>query len=90
MSGKPNANQVDELKRYLEVMNEAADRVARIKPELEQKKADLEAEERRFQGARLEVWKLLSAMDCESSGNAGWRERFEAFLRLIVQYRRSQ
>ena len=80
MSGKPNTEQIDELRKLSKRManlKEECDRQRAIAKEASQKIEIMDTEKRSCQ---VEMVRLMHAMDVHSSGNNGWEQRITWFL----------
>ncbi len=75
MSGKPNPNQIGELRQAAALVREQDIEAARLQAVIAESQKKLEAvKESRGRNAE-QVVKLLTVMDCASSGNFGWEAR---------------
>lgn len=80
MSGYPNHNLVNELRAALQRLRASDTEQKTLSVEFERIKKELPLAQEESAKAMREVMDLLTKMDCASTGNHGWQNRFVTLL----------
>lgn len=80
MSGYPSKDKVQELREAIRELRESDSRLRDLTRALDECKANLPAARERSSVAMRSLMDLLRQMDCASTGNHGWENRFATLL----------
>lgn len=84
MSGRPNPDQVAQLRAALAEVSKETLEIESIKKELSHRELRLECAQQRLEKAAREVKQLLDAMDCGPNSNTGSFQRMTALLTMLI------
>lgn len=84
MSGRPNIEQINQLRGHVKVLAHAKRECGEYKHTIRRATELLKQAEETHAECQREIIKLMDDMDVSASGNFGWENRFMSFIAELV------
>ena len=80
MSGYPAKDKIEELREVLRELKESDEELRELERRMNECRVNIPIAQERSATAMRKVYDLLRQMDCASTGNMGWENRFAVLL----------
>lgn len=84
MSGRPNIEQINQLREHVKVLAHAKREYVEYKHTIQRATELLKQAEETHAECQREIIKLMDEMDVSGRGNFGWENRFMVFIAELV------